>query len=208
MGGQGYAAAAVRHLKRSDRTMARLIESVGPCRFRPHTDHSHFHHLARAIVYQQLSSRAAATIFGRVQALCGGATLEPRAVLASGERSLRAAGLSQRKAAYLRDLAGHVLSGRLQLESVERMADSAVIEALTAVRGIGVWSAQMFLMFRLGRPDVLPALDLGIRKAVRRAYRLRAMPAPRHVQRIGAPWSPYATIACWYLWRSLDGPAA
>ncbi|HWO87600.1 MAG TPA: hypothetical protein VNL98_00460 [Gemmatimonadales bacterium] len=204
----GYAAAAVRHLKRSDRTMAQLIETVGPCRFRPHTDHTHFHHLARAIVYQQLSWRAAATIFARVQELCGGETLDPCAVLAQSEEALRGAGLSKQKAAYVRDLAARVRDGALPLDRVAGMPDDQIVSALTAVKGIGVWSAQMFLMFRLGRPDVLPALDLGIRKAVKRAYRLRAMPPPRRVQQIGAPWSPWSTIASWYLWRSLDGPAA
>ncbi len=198
---------AVRHLRTADPVMAGIIARVGPCRFGPITDHTHFHHLARAIVYQQLSTKAAATIFGRVLAQCGGSCLEPAAVLAQRESALRAAGLSRQKASYVRDLAAHVRDGALPLDRIEALDDADLIAALTAVKGIGTWSAQMFLMFRLGRPDVLPVLDLGIRKAVRLAYRMRAMPSARRVLKVGRPWSPHATVASWYLWRTLDAPA-
>jgi DNA-3-methyladenine glycosylase II len=197
---------AVHHLKRADPVLARVIAEVGPCRFATHDSMPYFTYLTRAIVYQQLSGKAAATIFGRFEAACGG-TISAPAVAALPESRLRAAGLSTRKARYVQDLARRVLDGSLVLEGLERHGDEDIIAALTQVKGIGRWSVQMFLMFRLGRPDVLPGLDLGIQKAVRRAYRLRKHPSPARVLEIGRRWSPYATIASWYLWRSLDGPA-
>lgn len=200
--------AAVRHLKRADPVMAKLIERIGPCRFGVITDGTHFHHIARAIVYQQLSTKAASTIHGRFVTLCGGPVVQPRSVLAQREDALRAAGLSRQKAAYIRDLAAHVEQGTLALDDIQARSDEEIIEALTMVKGIGPWSAQMFLMFRLGRPDVLPVLDLGIRKGVQQAYGLRKLPEEKKLRKIAAPWSPYSTVACWYLWRSLDGPAA
>lgn len=200
--------AAVRHLKRSDPVMAKLIERIGPCRFEPVTDGTHFHHIARAIVFQQLSTKAARTIHGRVVELCGGGIIQPKRVLAQREAALRAAGLSRQKAAYIRDLAAHVDAGTLLLDRIHERSDDEIIEALTMVKGIGPWSAQMFLMFRLGRPDVLPVLDLGIRKGVQQAYSLRKLPEEKKLRKIAAPWSPHSTVACWYLWRSLDGPAA
>lgn len=196
---------AVNHLKRSDPVMARLIASVGPCRFRTHDHIPYFPYLTRAIVYQQLSTKAAATIYGRFEALCGGA-VEPQVVTGLADPQLRGAGLSTRKARYVKDLAGRVASGALVLEGIEARSDEEIIASLTEVKGIGRWSVHMFLMFRLGRPDVLPELDLGIQKAVKQAYRLRAMPKPDRVRKIGAKWSPHSTIASWYLWRSLDSP--
>jgi DNA-3-methyladenine glycosylase II len=195
---------ALNHLKRVDPVMARLIKAVGPCRFGARTDHTHFYHLARAIVYQQLSTKAASTIHGRFVALFPTNPPHPRHVAEASDVSLRGAGLSRQKSAYIKDLAGKVHNGQLPLERIEALGDADVIEALTQVKGIGRWSAQMFLMFRLGRPDVLPELDLGIRKAVQRAYRLRTMPSPKRVLKIGRTWSPYASIASWYLWRSLE----
>lgn len=200
--------AAVRHLKRADPVMARIITQVGPCRFGRQTDHSHFHHLTRAIVYQQLSGKAAATIHRRYLELFGGRSPEAEDVLAQAESALRACGLSTQKTRYVRDLAAHVRDATLPLDRVHAMPDDEVIAALTQVKGIGRWSAQMFLMFRLGRPDVLPDGDLGIQNAIRRAWALRTAPTPKRVRKIGAPWSPWATIASWYLWRSIDGPAA
>lgn len=197
---------AILHLKRVDPVMARVIRRVGPCRFGPITDGTHFHHLVRAIVYQQLSWKAAATIHRRFLDLMGSDVPEPGAVAGMAVPRLRGVGLSRQKAAYIKDLAQHVHSGRLPLDAIHELPDDGVIAALTEVKGIGVWSAQMFLMFRLGRPDVLPALDLGIRKGVQQAYGLRSLPAPKRVLKIGAPWSPWSTIASWYLWRSLDGP--
>ena len=199
---------ALNHLRGADPVMARLIRRVGPCRFGPITDHTHFYHLVRAIVYQQLSWKAAATIHRRVIALFDSETPDPAEVAAAKEPRLRSAGLSRQKAAYIRDLARRVHTGDVPLGEIASLPDDEVIATLTRVKGIGVWSAQMFLMFRLGRPDVLPVLDLGIRKGVQLTYRLRSLPTPQRVQKIGAPWSPWSTIASWYLWRSLDTPAA
>lgn len=200
--------AAVRHLKKADPTMAKLIERIGPCRFEPVSDGTHFHHIARAIVFQQLSTKAARTIHDRFVSLVGGPIVQPKAVLKHPERKLRTVGLSKQKAAYIRDLAAHVERGTLVLDDIHAREDEEIIEALTKVKGIGPWSAQMFLMFRLGRLNVLPVLDLGIRRGVQLAYGLRQLPDEKKLRKIAAPWSPYATIACWYLWRSLDGPAA
>jgi len=197
-------ASAVRHLKRSDPTLRGLIESVGPCRLRPRTEGTHFDHLVRAIVYQQLAGKAAAAIHGRLLGLYGDRPPTPAELAATRAARLRRAGLSRQKLGYLRDLARQVHSGAVALETISEVTDEAVIEALTAVKGIGEWTAQMFLMFRLGRPDVLPVLDFGIGKAMRVAYRLRAMPTRAQMERIAAPWRPYRTVACWYLWRSLD----
>src|SRR4051812_21967732 len=167
---------ALNHLRTVDPVMARVIKAVGPCRFAARDDHTHFHHIARAIVYQQLSTSAANTIHGRFIALFDSETPAPHEVAAMDDARMRAAGLSRQKAAYIKDLAGKVHTGELALDRVEQMSDDEIIASLTKVKGIGVWSAQMFLMFRLGRPDVLPALDLGIQNAVQRAWRLRKRP--------------------------------
>lgn len=196
---------AINHLKRADPVLAKLIAAVGPCRFRTHDHIPYFPYLTRAIVYQQLSGKAAATIFGRFEALCGGA-IEPRTVTGLPDTALRGAGLSTQKTRYVKDLAAKVAAGQVVLEGIERHSDQEIIATLTQVKGIGRWSVHMFLMFRLGRPDVLPELDLGIQKGIKQAYRLRALPKPKRVVKIGAKWSPYSTIASWYLWRSLDSP--
>ncbi|HKV51121.1 MAG TPA: DNA-3-methyladenine glycosylase 2 family protein [Gemmatimonadaceae bacterium] len=197
---------AITHLRR-DPVLARLMADVGPCRFAARSEGSHFDHILRAIVYQQLSGRAAATIHGRLVALLDGTPSAAR-LLAATDEQLRAAGLSRQKIGYLRDLANRVLSGELPVEQLHELDDERVIAALTAVKGIGRWTAHMFLMFRLGRPDVLPELDLGIRKAIQVAYRLRKMPNADRVHAIGAAWAPHRTVASWYLWRSIDQPAA
>ena len=180
--------------------MAAIIERVGPCRLVPRDEGTHFSALARSIVYQQLSGKAAATIHERVRALFGGRDPTPTELLAVDPDALRAAGLSRQKLGYLVDLARNADA----LERLHELEDAAVIETVTRVKGVGVWTAQMFLMFRLGRPDVLPVLDLGIRKAVQRAYRLRALPPPARVAEIAARWRPHSTVASWYLWRSLE----
>src|SRR5918912_1471871 len=195
---------AITHLKRADPVLARVLESVGPCRFEPRADGSHFDAVVRAIVYQQLSGSAAFTIHSRLLALYGGETPPPAALLATPEETLRGVGLSRQKIAYIRDLAHRVETGELPIHVLHELSDDEVIEALTRVKGVGVWTAQMFLMFRLGRPNVLPVLDLGIRKAIQRAYRLRTLPSVARIQKLGARWEPYCTIACWYLWQSLD----
>jgi DNA-3-methyladenine glycosylase II len=195
---------AVAHLKRADPVLARVIARVGPCRFEPRAEGTHFEAVARAIVYQQLSGKAAGTIHARFHALYGGRAPEPAELLATGDDALRSAGLSRQKVGYLRDLAARVGAGDLPLDRVDALGDDDLIAALTRVKGVGRWTAQMFLMFRLGRPDVLPDLDLGVQKAIQLAYGRRAMPKPADVLRIGAPWAPYRTVASWYLWRFLD----
>ena len=195
---------AVAHLKRADPVLARVIARVGPCRFEPRAEGTHFEAVARAIVYQQLSGKAAGTIHARFHALYGGRAPEPAELLATGDEALRSAGLSRQKIGYLRDLAARVDAGDLPLDRVDALGDDDLIAALTRVKGVGRWTAQMFLMFRLGRPDVLPDLDLGVQKAIQLAYGRRAMPKPADVLRTGAPWAPYRTVASWYLWRFLD----
>jgi DNA-3-methyladenine glycosylase II len=192
------------YLKRVDAVLGRVIERVGPCRFEPRAKGTHFDALMRSIVYQQLSGKAAGTILDRVLALYGGRYPRPAQLLETSDDALRAAGLSRQKLAYLRDLAAKVEAGEVPLARVRRLPDDEIITHLTHVKGIGRWTAQMFLMFRLGRPDVLPELDLGIQTAIQRAYDLPKRPAPGDVLRIGATWRPHATIASWYLWRSLE----
>jgi DNA-3-methyladenine glycosylase II len=162
-----------------------------------------FQALVHAIISQQLSTRAAATIASRVDALLGGVPA-PAGLAEVSDAQLRAAGLSGQKVGYLRALSTHVTDGSLVLEALGAMPDEAVIDALTQVKGIGRWTAEMFLMFRLHRADVLPVGDLGIGKAVQRAYRLRTLPSPTRLLRIGESWRPYRSVACWYLWASLS----
>jgi len=159
--------------------------------------------LVRTITSQQISTKAAATIHGRLVALMpGGVT--PRALLALDDEALRGAGLSRQKTAYLRDLAAKVTSGDLPVDALHELSDDEVIEAIVTVKGLGRWSAEMFLMFRLRRPDVLPVDDLGIVTAIQRLYGLRVRPKPDRIRKIGDAWRPYRTVACWYLWRSLE----
>ncbi len=180
-----------------------MIERVGPCRIQLRTDGTHYQALVRSIIFQQLSGKAAGTILARFNALYDGVP-EPYAVLATRDERLRSVGLSRQKIGYLRDLSAKVTTGDLPLDAVHEMEDDDLIDHLVQVKGIGRWTAQMFLMFRLGRPDVLPELDLGIQNAIKRAYRKRKRPAPKDVRKIGAKWSPHSTVACWYLWRSLE----
>ncbi len=195
---------ALAHLKRVDPALARVIRRVGPCRFEARQEGEHFDAVLRAIVYQQLSGKAAATILGRVHALYGDRAPTPAELLATPDDTLRAAGLSRQKLAYARDLAGRVHAGYVPLDTLDTLDDDEIIAALTSVKGVGRWTAQMFLMFRLGRLDVLPDLDLGVQKGIQLAYGLSTLPRPKEVVAIGAKWSPYASIAAWYLWRSLD----
>jgi DNA-3-methyladenine glycosylase II len=195
---------AVRHLKRADPVWVRLIERVGPCRFEAVSDIGYFEYLLHAIIHQQLSGKAAATITGRFQALFGGRMPTPPELLAAPDEGLRGAGLSRGKVRYVKDLATRVESGALPIGSLDTMPDEDVVTALVQVTGIGRWTADMVLIFRLGRPDVLPTLDLGIRKAVQRGWSLRRLPSPQRVAELGAGWAPYRSIATWYLWRSLD----
>ena len=197
---------AIAHLKKVDPVMARLITTVGSCRLTVRDQGSHFDAICRSIVFQQLSGKAAGTIHGRFEGLYGGRSPLPSELTETTDERLRSVGLSRGKSAYLKDLAMRVVSGELPVETLHELSDDEVIAALTRVKGIGRWTAQMFLMFRLGRPDVLPDLDLGVQKGIQRAYRLRKLPSPDLVKKIGAKWAPYRTFASWYLWRLLDTP--
>jgi DNA-3-methyladenine glycosylase II len=183
--------------------MGALIRRHGACGLAAAQHADPFAALTRAIISQQLSTKAAATIARRFDALCGGQPT-PGAVAAVGDEALRGAGLSGQKIRYMRDLCARVEDGSLPLGQLEQLTDAEVIAALTQVKGIGQWTAEMFLMFRLHRPDVFPVGDLGIVKAVQRAYRLRKTPDAARLARIGEPWRPYRSVACWYLWASLD----
>ncbi len=207
---------AVAHLRQADAVMPLVIEAVGPPRLRE-PEPSAFHALARSIVFQQLSGKAASTILGRfidlfrpdeasdpTEATVDGFFPEPAQVLAADDETLRGAGVSRSKAASLRDLAAHFAEGRLSIERFGEWDDEEIITHLTAVRGIGRWTAQMFLMFQLQRPNVLPTGDVGLNRAMQRLYHLEGPPSPDEIERLGAPWRPWATVACWYLWRSED----
>ncbi len=197
----------VAQLAASDPVMARLIDEHGAV-VRRDLRHDRpgdaYGALLRSIVGQQLSTKAARTIYGRMLELFGGHPPTPKQLLAVDPDKIRAAGLSRPKIAYLRDLAEHVERGELELEKLDELSDEEVSEQLTAVKGIGEWSAHMFLMFHLGRPDVLPVGDQGIRNAIRKEYRLRKLPDAKRMEKIARPWRPYRTLACLYLWSSLD----
>jgi DNA-3-methyladenine glycosylase II len=194
-------------LAASDPVMAALVTRFGELsidsrrRRRPPVDA--YGMLLRSVVGQQLSVKAAATIYGRVLDLFGGTTPPPEKLLEIEPERLREAGLSGRKVEYVRDLAAHVLSGELELDRLESLSDEEVIEEITAIRGFGLWSAQMFLIFFLDRPDVLPTGDLGIRNAAKAAYELDEVPSPTELERIADPWRPHRSLASVYLWESL-----
>ncbi len=193
---------ARRHLMRRDPKLGALIRKVGRCRLPDSRSMSPFGSLVRAILAQQLSGKAADTIHCRVLALVGGReAMTPPALLALDPDALRAAGVSRPKISYLRDLAERVLDGRLNLDGLEAQSDDEVIEAITAVRGLGRWSAEMFLMFRLNRPDVFPVADLGIVKGVQTLLGMKQRPKPRTMLRAAEMWRPYRSVAAWYLWR-------
>jgi DNA-3-methyladenine glycosylase II len=199
-------AQAEQELRARDAKLAAAMDRVGRCTLLPRREGTHFGHLTRNIVYQQLSGGAAATIYGRFTEALGARDGQPTpgAVLAAGDATLRACGLSAAKQRAIRDLAEHVANDRLPLAEIESLGDEQIIDALVAVRGIGPWTAQMFLMFRLGRPDVLPVLDLGVRKGAQRIYRTRALPDAARLERLARNWRPWASVASWYCWRVLD----
>jgi DNA-3-methyladenine glycosylase II len=197
-----------RRLLRRDPIMAALIREHGPCGLADALRVDHLSALVRAIIFQQLSTKAASTIHDRFIGLLPDRTITSAALAEVSDEQFRSVGVSRQKALYLRDLAVKVHSRQVTLEGLEDLDDESVIAALTTVKGIGRWTAEMFLMFRLHRPDVLPVGDLGIVTAVQKAYGLRKRPTPDRLQKLGEAWKPYRTIACWYLWRSLDNPAA
>jgi DNA-3-methyladenine glycosylase II len=192
---------AVRHLKKSDAVLRDIIERVGP--FRMEFSEPKFHSLAEAIVYQQLNGKAAETIFKRFTAIAG-EPLAPEGILKLTNEQMRGVGLSKQKSAYLRDLAERTHRGDLDFDRLADLPDEEVIEHLTQVKGIGVWTAHMFLMFALRRPNVLPTGDFGIRMAIKKYYKKRKIPNPAQMEKIAKPWEPFRSVACWYLWRSLD----
>jgi len=218
---------AVNHLKKSDPVLRAIIERIGPCRMQ--FGRPEFHSLAEAIVYQQLNGRAADTIFKRFAALAG-EPLTPDGVLKLSDEQMRSAGLSKQKSGYLKDLAAKTAAGTLDFSRLSELPDAEVIEHLTQVKGIGVWTAQMFLMFTLKRENILPTGDFGVRMAMYRHYldvqrgtsskksssatksvparkgrkRKIRLPTPEQMEKIAKRWEPYRSVACWYLWQSLD----
>ena len=194
---------ARRLLARRDPVLRDLMRQHGACGLADSQHTDPFQALVHAIVSQQLSTKAAATIAGRFDALYAGVPT-PALVAATSDTTLRGVGLSGQKVGYMRDLCRQIADGSLPLHALDAMPDEEVIVALTKVKGIGRWTAEMFLMFRLHRPDVLPVGDLGIVKAVQKAYRLRKIPSPDRLVRLGEAWRPYRSVACWYLWASLD----
>ena len=192
---------AIVHLRKADPVMRAIIDQVGA--YRIQFRDPDFETLVKSIIYQQLSGRVAGVIFGRVTDAAGG-RLTPEGILKLRPVRMRTLGLSGQKTVYIRDLARHTRDGRLAFEELARLPDEAVIERLTEVKGIGVWTAHMFLIFALRRPNVLPTGDLGIRNAIRKAYGLLELPKPAEMETLSEPWRPYRTVACWYLWRSLE----
>jgi 3-methyladenine DNA glycosylase/8-oxoguanine DNA glycosylase len=196
---------AVRVLREADPKLAILIDRVGAPGFKATRSQSPFLALAESIAYQQLNGKAAATIFGRFRALYDGRGPTPQRVIDTSAEALRAAGLSRAKVLALHDLAAKTLDGTVPTAArFHRLPDEEIIERLTSIRGIGRWTAEMFLMFRLGRPDVLPADDYGVRKGYAIAYRKRALPSPAELTKRGERWRPYRSVASWYLWRAVD----
>jgi DNA-3-methyladenine glycosylase II len=194
---------AVDHLSKSDAILAAIIARVGPCKM-TYREPS-FEMLARAIVFQQLSTKAATTIYGRLEEAAGG-PLTPESIQNLSVGEMRRAGLSRQKLGYIRDLAEHALSGKVDFARLPSMSDEEVIETLTDIKGVGVWTAHMFLMFSLRRPNILPVGDLGVRMAIQKAYKKRKMPTPKQIEQIAKAWHPYCSYAAWYLWRSLEAP--
>jgi DNA-3-methyladenine glycosylase II len=192
---------AVNHLKKCDPAMRSIIERVGP--FRMEYGPPEFHSLAESILYQQLNGKAAATIFKRFTDLAG-EPLTPEGILKLSDEQLRGVGLSKQKSAYLKDLSEKTAAGLLDFSRLPEWSDAEVIKHLTQVKGVGVWTAHMFLMFMLRRPDILPTGDYGIQAAIKKHYKKRQWPKPHIIEKIAKPWVPYRSIACWYLWRSLD----
>lgn len=196
---------AVRHLQAADPVLRRIIARVGPCGLTPNP--RHFATLCDSIISQQLSGGVAAVIFNRFVKLYPNARPAPSRVATTPILRLRTAGLSGQKARYLKELARGFVDGTIRPRLFARQSNEELIRALTAIHGIGRWTAEMFLIFSLNRPDVLPVDDLGIRKAIQRSYGFRRLPAPATIRRVGRPWHPFETVACWYLWRSLRQPS-
>ena len=192
---------AIDHLRKSDPVMAGIIDQVGS--YRVQYNEPTFHTLAESILYQQLNGKAAATIFKRFTDAAGN-PLTPEGILKLTDAEMRAVGLSRQKTSYLRDLSAKTAAGLMEFERMPDLPEEEVIAHLTQVKGVGVWTAHMFLMFSLRRPDILPTGDYGIQAAIKKHYKKRKWPKPAVMEKIAKPWSPYRSVACWYLWRSLD----
>ena len=197
---------AVNHLKKSDAVLGSIIERVGP--YRIQYREPIFQTLVRSIVYQQLHGKAALTIFNRLQAAAKDDPMTPESILRLRPARMRALGLSGQKMTYIRELARLTRSGDVDFERFRTLEDAEVIEHLTGVKGIGIWTAHMFLIFALRRPNVLPTGDLGVRAAMKKAYGLADLPTPAEMERIAVAWRPYSSVATWYLWRSLENQGA
>ncbi|HTD22448.1 MAG TPA: DNA-3-methyladenine glycosylase [Terriglobales bacterium] len=195
---------ALNHLKKSDPILCAIIDRVGPYRMQ-YRDPS-FEALVRSIVFQQLHGNAARTIFDRLVAAAGG-IITPESILKLTTAQMRRAGLSKQKLSYIRDLAKRTHSGEVDFAALPSLTDEEVITTLTKVKGIGEWTAHVFLIFALRRPNILPTGDFGVRTAIRKAYRKRKLPTPAAMEKLAKNWHPYCSVAAWYLWRSLDGEA-
>jgi DNA-3-methyladenine glycosylase II len=192
---------AITHLKKADPVLRAIIERVGPCKME--YSPPEFHSLAEAIVYQQLNGKAAVTIFKRFTDLVGD-PVTAAGILKLTPEQTRSVGLSKQKSSYLFDMAQRAQRGELNFTDLKEMSDDEVIKHLTQVKGVGVWTAHMFLMFTLRRPNILPVGDFGVQMAIKKHYRKRKLPKPADMEKIARAWEPYRSVACWYLWRSLD----
>jgi DNA-3-methyladenine glycosylase II len=192
--------AAINHLKNCDPVMAAIIKRIGPCRIE--YGPPEFHSLAEAILYQQLNGTAALTIYKRFAAIAG-EPLTPAGIQKLTDEQMRSVGLSKQKSSYLRDMAERAASGQLDFSKLHELPDEEVIKHLTQVKGVGVWTAQMFLMFTLRRPNILPTGDFGVQMAIKKHYNKRKV-HPAMMEKVAKPWEPYRSIACWYLWKSMD----
>ena len=197
---------ALAHLSRADKKLAHLIKTVGPCRLEPQTRRAPFQALVRSVTFQQLNGTAAETIFGRVLALFPGKKFpSPEDLLITPDEKLRAAGLSRNKTAAIKDIAAKTLAGIVpDSRTIRKMANEEILERLLTVRGVGPWTVEMLLMFTLGREDVLPVTDFGVRKGFAVTYGLKDLPTPKELLAHGERWRPHRTTASWYLWRALD----
>ncbi|MEP6663935.1 MAG: DNA-3-methyladenine glycosylase [Verrucomicrobiota bacterium] len=196
----------LKHLSAADKTLARLIRRVGPCTLRPEKNCSPFQSLVRSVAYQQLTGKAAATILGRVKALFPGKRFPaPEDLLAMSDEKLRAAGLSFAKIRAVKDIAAKTLEGVVPTsKEIRKLSNEEILARLTTIRGVGPWTVEMLLMFRLGREDVFPITDYGVRKGFALTYKLDALPSPKELLAHGEKWRPYRTTAAWYMWRALE----
>ncbi len=196
----------IKHLSAADKVLGRLILKVGPCTLKPEKNCSPFQSLVRSVAYQQLTGKAAATILGRVTDLFPDRPFpEPEDLAGISDEKLRAAGLSRAKVAAVKDIAAKTLSGVVPTtKEIRRLSNEEILERLTSIRGVGPWTVEMLLMFRLGRPDVLPATDYGVRKGFALTYKLDELPTPKELLAHGEKWRPYRTTAAWYMWRALE----